>query len=233
MHIDVVFDLCCPWCRVGQLRLQEALARRPGINAVVRWRTFVLNPDMPSVGLPFHDYLAWRFNGRRRAERTLGAAADAARAYGEHFRYDRIERMPSTIKAHRLVRLLARDPERQERLVDRLFRAMFVEGRDIGDARVLADIADATGILAAERTAAFLAGEKAERAVVLADHARSTRLGIMGLPTFVFGGRYSIAGAQEPEVLERLIDLASRIETAAEPAMSMTGPPPWITDGQG
>ena len=113
--------------------------------------------------------------------------------------------MPSSLDAHRLVRLAARDGT-AEALVDILFHAHFAEGADLGHADTLARLATRAGIEAA--TVYRFLESSAEADAVHAENLRAHRLGINGVPCFVIGGRHAIAGAQEPEVLERLIDVA-------------------------
>jgi predicted DsbA family dithiol-disulfide isomerase len=87
-----------------------------------------------------------------------------------------------------------------------VFEAYFMDGADIGDTAVLAAIAGRLGLDAA-LARRFLA-TVAEVEAVHADNLRAHRLGINGVPCFVVAGRHAIAGAQEPEVLERLLDVA-------------------------
>ena len=107
--------------------------------------------------------------------------------------------------AHRLVRWAAAYGRGAE-LVEALFAAHFTDGRDIGDAHVLADVAMACGLDGAAARG-LLAGD-VETDAVHAENLRAHRLGINGVPCFVVGGRHAIAGAQEPEVIERLLDVA-------------------------
>jgi predicted DsbA family dithiol-disulfide isomerase len=87
-----------------------------------------------------------------------------------------------------------------------LYAAHFTDGRDIGDIHVLTDVAVACG-LDGPATRDFLASD-AEVDAVHGDNLRAHRLGINGVPCFVIDGRHAIAGAQEPEVIERLLDVA-------------------------
>ncbi len=120
-------------------------------------------------------------------------------------RFDLIRRVPSSVDAHRLVRLAARRGVATE-VVDRVFLAHFAEGADIADGATLSGIAAEAGL---DRSAVrrFLAGD-GETEAVHAENLRAHRLGINGVPCFVVGGRQAIAGAQEPEVLMRLLDVA-------------------------
>jgi predicted DsbA family dithiol-disulfide isomerase len=91
-------------------------------------------------------------------------------------------------------------------MVEALFSAHFTDGRDIGDLQVLIAVAGACG-MDPIATQAFLFSDLHTDAVH-AENLRAHRLGINGVPCFVIGGRHAIAGAQEPEVIERLLDVA-------------------------
>ncbi|WP_458096864.1 DsbA family oxidoreductase [Roseomonas sp. WA12] len=202
LPIEVVFDLVCPWCFLGTRRLRRALRARPELAPELMWRPFLLNPEQPAAG---RDPFARRPGGADRTRRLHATLAEMGRAEGVPFRFDLIHRTPPSLDAHRLVRLAARRGAAEE-MVDRLFLAHFAEGLDIADHATLAGIAGSVGL---DRAAArrFLAGEQEVEAVT-AENLRAHRLGINGVPCFVIAGRHAIAGAQEPEVLQRLLDVA-------------------------
>jgi len=203
--VEVVHDLVCPWCYLGVRRLRRALARRPELAFDIQWRPFLLNPDMPRAGMPRADYVVRKFGGEDRARRLYGSIAEVGRLEGMAFRFDRIRRTPSSVDAHRLVRWASRFGV-ADAVVDALFVAHFCDGRDIGDPGVLVPIAIACG-LDGIGAARLLAGT-AETDMIHAENLRAHRLGINGVPCFVIGGHHAIAGAQEPEVIDRLLNIA-------------------------
>jgi predicted DsbA family dithiol-disulfide isomerase len=205
LGIEVVHDLVCPWCYLGLRRLMRTLRRRPDLLTDVVWHPFLLNPDMPRAGLARADYVVRKFGGEERARRLYASISEIGHREGLEFRFDRIRRTPSSVDGHRLVRWAAGFGRAAE-VVEALFAAHFTDGRDIGDAFVLADIAAASG-LDGRRVRQFLASD-AEVDMVHAQNLNAHRLGINGVPCFVIGGRHAIAGAQEPEVIERLLDVA-------------------------
>ncbi|WP_205963389.1 DsbA family oxidoreductase [Roseicella aquatilis] len=205
LPIEIVFDLVCPWCFLGIRRLRRMLRSRPDVVAELIWRPFLLNPDLAPQGVPRQEYLVRKFGGEERARRLHGTIADLGRAEGLDFRFDRIRRVPHSLDAHRLVRWAGRFGL-ADAMVETLFESYFMDGTDIGDAAVLAGIAGRLG-LEAPAARRFLA-TVAEVEAVHADNLRAHRLGINGVPCFVVAGRHAIAGAQEPEVLERLLDVA-------------------------
>lgn len=206
LSIEIVLDLICPWCYLGVRRLMRTLRRRPDLTFDLAWRPFLLNPDMPRFGMARPDYVIRKFGGEDRARRLYASIAEIGRAEGLLFRFDRIRRTPSSIDAHRLVTFAA-GFGRDTALVEALFSAHFTEGDDIGDHAVLVAVAASCGLdpLAARR---FLASDEAAN-TVHTDNLRAHRLGINGVPCFVIDGRHAIAGAQEPEVIERLLDVAA------------------------
>jgi predicted DsbA family dithiol-disulfide isomerase len=205
LQIEVVFDLVCPWCFLGTQRLRRTLRARPDLAADITWRPFLLNPDIAPGGLSRQDYLMRKFGGEERARRLHATIADLGRVEGLRFAFDRIRRIPPSLDAHRLVRLADRQG-RAEQAVDAVFRAYFEDGVDIGDQDALAALAGTVG-MDVQATRQALAGPQ-EAEAVHADNLRAHRLGINGVPCFVVQGRHAIAGAQEPEVLERLLDVA-------------------------
>jgi predicted DsbA family dithiol-disulfide isomerase len=206
LGIEIVYDLVCPWCFLGARRLMRTLRRRPDLLFELTWRPFLLNPDMPRLGMARPDYVVRKFGGEDRARRLYASIAEIGRTEGIQFRFDRIRRTPSSVDAHRLVRFAARFG-RADAMVEALFSAHFTDGLDIGDHAVLMAIANACGL---DGTAVrrFLTGD-GESDAVHADNLRAHRLGINGVPCFVISGRHAIAGAQEPEVIERLLDVAA------------------------
>ncbi len=206
LSIEVVHDLVCPWCFLGTRRLLRTLRRRPDLLVDLVWRPFLLNPDMPRAGMARPDYVLRKFGGEDRARRLYASITEIGRAEGVLFRFERMRRTPSSIDAHRLVRFAARYG-RADAMVQALFSAHFTDGHDIGDHGVLAGLASAFDLdgVAVRR---LLAGDQ-EVDAIHADNLRAHRLGINGVPCFVVAGRHAIAGAQEPEVIERLLDVAA------------------------
>ena len=167
---------------------------------------------MPRAGMARPDYVIRKFGGEDRARRLYASIAEIGRGEGILFRFDRIRRTPSSVDAHRAVRFATRFGQ-ADAMVEALFSAHFTDGLDIGEHALLAAIATSCGLDAAAMRR-FLAGTD-EVDSVHADNLRAHRLGINGVPCFVISGRHAIAGAQEPEVIERLLDVAAVEATEA------------------
>lgn len=212
MKIEYIFDTVCPWCYVGKRRFERALARRPGTRADIQWRPFLLNPDIPPEGIDRRAYLERKFGGPARVQRVHSAVAAAGESEGIEFAFDRILRTPNTMNSHRMIRF-AGSFYRQAETVEALYRAYFCEGRDIGQLDELLEIAVIAGLPRAELK--YYLESDTDVAAVLNDNARAHRLGVNGVPCLVLDGQYAVAGAQEPDVLLRLIDIAREAEAEA------------------
>jgi predicted DsbA family dithiol-disulfide isomerase len=191
LTIDVVSDVICPWCYIGKRRLEKALAIL-GESPEVRWLPFQLNPQMPPAGVPRSEYRTAKFGSAERAKSLDARVAAEGAGEGINFAFDRIQRTPNTAAAHRLI-ALAQKQGAGAQVVDALFRAYFEEARDIGDAGVLAELAERSGVRGWPQ-----AGDAAEVAS-LEEEMRGH--GISAVPTFVFNRRLGVSGAHPPETL--------------------------------
>ncbi len=211
MRITIVFDTVCPWCFIGKRRLERALRTRREVRPEFGWQPFLLNPELPPEGTDRSLYLERKFGGRQRVDRMYDALAAAGRVEGIDFSFDRIRRTPNSLNSHRLIQMTPTAV--QPALVDALFVAYFTYGRDIGDPAELAAIAGDHGLDDDEVYRRLLTEAGAN--AVYAANARSHRMGINGVPCFIFNDRFSMAGAQELEVLMRMVDLAAETDAPA------------------
>ena len=210
LSIDIISDVVCPWCFIGKRRLEAALARRASSDAPVqvRWLAFQLNPDIPACGVDRRSYLEQKFGGPERAQQIYARIKAAGDEVGIAFDFERIVRQPNTVNAHRLIAWAQDvDMNKSDALVERLFRAYFIEGTDIGDIDALARLAGDAGF-DANAARAWLASD-AGRAAIQAEEHRARALGVTGVPFFVFNQRLAVSGAQPPEVLLGAMDEAS------------------------
>ncbi len=205
VSIDVVSDVVCPWCYIGKRKLESALAglvaKEPTVKASVRWHPFQLNPDLPQQGIPRKAYLQAKFGGEARAGDIYARVKAVGAEVGIPFDFDRIDVQPNTLAAHRLIAWAQErgDAEATSALVERLFRAYFVEGRAIGDTDELAQIAAESGL---ELTAAQAMLTSSEGLAVVSSEDREARdVGISGVPFFIFNGSTAVSGAHDPQTL--------------------------------
>ncbi|HTW26512.1 MAG TPA: DsbA family oxidoreductase [Acetobacteraceae bacterium] len=209
-RIDVISDAICPWCFIGKRHMEGALARLApeGLRFDVHWRPFQLNPEMPRAGA---ERVAWRrakFGSDARAEELDARVTAAAASAGIAMRLDRIGRTPNTLDAHRLV-WLAEAEGAQDAVVEALFTAYFIEGRDIGDRAELAAIGAGAGLDGAA-VARRLEGSDGEREVRREDRA-ARRAGLQGVPTFTLDSHILFSGAVPADTVAEALRSAWRV----------------------
>ena len=199
-RIDIVSDAICPWCYIGKRQLERALAMLApeGLRFSVHWNPFQLNPDMPAEGRDRMAYRAWKFGSAAKATALDVRITEAAAAVGLAFRTDLMTRTPNTIQAHRLI-WHAGQAGVQDAAMEAVFRAYFVEGRDIGDNAVLADCAVEAGLARAD-VETFLAGDLAAHEMRAGDQA-AREAGVSGVPSFFLDGYGLFSGAMPAETI--------------------------------
>ena len=200
LTIDVVSDVVCPWCYVGKRRLEGALEmlakEHPDVVPEVRWHAFQLNPDMHPKGIERSEYVKNKFGDRADSiyERVSGVGNDV----GIAFKFDQIKRQPNTLAAHSLI--AACDTfDGQERMVEALFQAYFLDGRDLTDPQVLVEVAITAGM------SPFLAEECLANEALMQETRESDQsareMGVTGVPFFIFNRKVGVSGAHESESL--------------------------------
>lgn len=204
--IDVYADVACPWCWIGSTRLGRALDARPDLRVERHWRPFLLQPDLPRGGIPWADVIGPKFGGSARAEAMFAHVTKVGAADGLEFRFDRIGRANNTRDAHRLI-LFARSHWREWAMAEALFAAYFREGVDLEDHGALLGIAEAVGVPLG-KARAWMDSREGEGAVE-ASREEAARLGIRGVPFYVFNGDLGISGAQPVETFVAALDEAS------------------------
>ena len=206
LRVEIWSDVICPWCYIGKTRFDRAIERLGDeVTLDVVYRAYQLDPSArPGVTEPVSEAYARKFGGPDQAEQVISRVTSAAREDGIDMRLDRALRA-NTVLAHRLV-WWASTPEcpvDQSAVQDRLMRAYFTEGDDIGDPRRLAELLAELGVEPAS-TIDFLNGEGGI-AEVAEEIERAGEHGISAVPTFVVDGRWAIPGAQDVETFERVL----------------------------
>ena len=207
MHIDVYSDLVCPWCRIGKQNLSRAIElwKAAGGGPVsIAYRAFQLDPQLPPEGRPFAESMAVKMGSEEGVRRATGQVTEAGAAVGVTFRYDRVTRMPNTKLAHRLIKLLP--AAQQAAAVDALFRAYFEEGQDIARLDAIEAATAAIGPEAAAAIARLRTDDAAGEAEVDAELEQAARIGVTGVPFFVFNNRFALSGAYPAEELAGLMN---------------------------
>ncbi|MBV0892290.1 DsbA family oxidoreductase [Paracoccus sp. Z118] len=201
--LDIFADPVCPWCLIGKAELDRALESRPDHPFVVTWHPFRLNPDMPKSGMAHTTYMLARFKDEKGIIEANRPVLEAAERLGLWLNMAAIERIPDTTDAHRLM-LWARIEGAQTRVMSGMMAAHWREGRNIGRADVLAQIADAAGMdgTVIER----LLATDADRDTVLAAEIHARERGVSAVPTFIVANSHVVPGAQPASLWQSVID---------------------------
>lgn len=198
--VDVVSDVVCPWCFIGQKRLDKAVAAVGDVDVHIRWRPFQLDPTIPPQGKDRREYMLAKFGSDERIREIHARIEPLGEAEGISFAFDAIKVAPNTLDAHRLIRWAGAAGEAvQNRLVRRLFQLNFEEGVNIGDHAVLVEAAREAGMDAS--VAATLLPTDADVEAVRTEIATASRMGISGVPCFLLEGKYAVMGAQDVDTL--------------------------------
>lgn len=205
LTVEVYFDLICPWCLIGKRNLETAIrqlaALRPQVRVKVSWISQQLLPDTPVGGIPYQSFYVARLGSPEAVAARRAQVQRAGDAAGIRFEFDRIKLMPNTAAAHGLVAWsrVHGTTAQQAAMVERLFTAYFIDGKNISDPDVLAQLAAECGL---DRDALVLhlreqrnGSQPGERRSSEARHA------VDGVPYFAFNDRFALSGAQSPEAM--------------------------------
>ncbi|TPN86498.1 DsbA family protein [Mesorhizobium sp. CU2] len=213
--VDVVSDVVCPWCFIGQKRLDTAIAAVGDIDVHVRWRPFQLDPTIPAGGMDRRQYMLGKFGSEERIRQIHARIEPLGEAEGIHFAFDAIKVAPNTLNAHRVIRWAgAAGEDLQNRLVRRLFQLNFELGADIGDHAVLTEAAREAGMDVS--VVETLLPTDADVEAVRNEIATASRMGITGVPCFLLEGKYAVMGAQEADALADAIHQVAQAKARGE-----------------
>ena len=207
IKLDLMSAPICPWCYIGKAHLDRALEAHPNHPFVIEWHPFQLNPEMPAEGMDRRAYLEAKFGGKDGAVRAYAPVVEHAEKAGLKIDFEGMQRTPNTLDAHRLIHWAGIEGK-QTAAVSALFKAYFIEARDIGDPEVLADIADTIDMDAS--VVLRLLGTDADREDIAARDAHSRSMGVNSVPTFIVAQQHAVPGAQPPELWAKVIAELSR-----------------------
>jgi len=202
IKLDIMSDPICPWCYIGKAHLDRALQDHPNHPFAIEWHPFQLNPEMPREGMDRRAYLEGKFGGKEGAVKAYAPVVEHAEKAGLNINFEAMQRTPNTLDAHRLIHWAGIEG-RQTAAVSALFKAYFVDARDIGDAEVLADIADSIEMDAA--VVARLLKSDVDAQDIRDRDAHSRKMGVNSVPTFIIANAHAVPGAQPPELWAQVI----------------------------
>ena len=207
LKVEIWSDVVCPFCYIGKRKLEEALADWPDRDRVeVTWKSFQLEPDAQTDPTRnsvqnLADKKGWTLEQTWQA---VAAVSERARAVGLTLNYE-TTKVANTFDAHRLEHFAAARGQ-GDAMAEALFRAYFVEGRNVGDHASLVELGAAAGLPAPDVRDMLASDEFA--ADVRRDVQEAARFGINAVPCFVLDRKYAVSGAQDSEVLLQALQQA-------------------------
>lgn len=205
LRIDIWSDFACPFCYIGKRNLEKALEELEIVGKVdIVFHSFQLDPDAKKDNQSsILEILSKKYKiDKDESQRMIDRVVDMAKDVGLNYNYDKVVET-NTFDAHRLVHY-AKEENKDEEIIERLFKAYFIEGLDIGDIETLARISKESGL---DREGAMeVLGKGGYSAKVNSDKDLAKELGITSVPFFVINNKTAIPGAQSSHVFLKVLD---------------------------
>lgn len=204
MKVEIWSDVMCPFCYIGKRQYESALKEFADSNHVeIVWKSFQLDPSVPEVATLSHtDYLAQR---KGMSVEQVNGALENVTQYAQQvgLEYDLYNAVTvNTMKAHQLIQF-AKTKGLGDQMEERLFRAFFVESKNIADIATLTQLGTEVGLDEAELQVAFT---DAYANLVKQDIQEAQQIGVTGVPFFVFDRKYAVSGAQPANVFLKTLE---------------------------
>jgi predicted DsbA family dithiol-disulfide isomerase len=199
LKVSVFSDYICPFCYIGSRRL---LRLREDFDLKVNWCGLEIHPETPAMGIPIDalGYAPERWSQMMQALTRMAQDEHIVLAERTFTTNSRLALLLSEAAKHA-------GQETFYALHERLFRAFFTEGRNIGDIEVLTALATECGVPAATLTAAWEDPAYPQRLGLNLRFARE--LGIRGTPAYVFGEKVLVGALPYTELLDAARQLSA------------------------
>lgn len=205
MKITIWSDFVCPFCYIGQANLDNALSKFEHKDDVeIEYKSFLLMPDAEHKEGESYAQTFSKLKGMpiERAEGMLNQVTETAKNAGVEINYD-IAKLTSTFKAHRVFQY-ARSEGKGTPFFKAFYKAHFTEGENLDDDDTIIRLALSVG-LDTDSVKNILASEDYSQDVNV-DISQASQLGVQGVPFFLINDKYSISGAQPPELFEEALN---------------------------
>ena len=200
MKINVFADTICGWCFIAHTNLNVALKKFPNLKFDIHHTPFQLNPDMPNEGISRDKYLEIKFGGKNYAASMFENMKLKAKESGLDFNFEKIKKTPNTVLSHLLINL-SKQFNLQNEIIEKIYKSYFIDGLDIGDVKILINIAKENNIPENVFTN-FINDKNTEN--INSKILIAKEKGINGVPFFEIGKNF-ISGSQSSIQLENVI----------------------------
>ncbi|MCK8060916.1 MULTISPECIES: DsbA family oxidoreductase [unclassified Fusibacter] len=205
MKIEIWSDYACPFCYLGDRKLALALNDFEHKSEVeISYKSFQLDVNATShPGVDVSTLISQKYGiGYEQARASNDKIVKAAYAIGLEYDFDNLK-PNNTALAHQVAKYAA-SLGKEAPLVQRLFKAYFEQGYDLGIKENLLKLAGEVDLDAMELSGVLDAGTFAKE--VHNDQEAAAKLGIRGVPYFVFDGKYAVSGAQDVDYFKKVLE---------------------------
>ncbi len=230
MKVNIWSDVRCPFCYVGKKKFEKALSQFPEAASVqVEWHSFQLDPSLETQAGrdPFEFFAERKGISRQQAQAMHAHAENAGREAGIDFNFEN-QKVANSYKAHLLIQL-AKTKNLGNETEEVLFRAQFLDGKNIDDVTTLVDLGTQAGLLEDGIRAALESDQFAY--AVTQDMQMASKLGISSVPFFVFNDKYGVSGAQQPELFLEVLEKSWKEFSAGDQGLKIINGDSCDTDG--
>ncbi|MEJ0039404.1 MAG: DsbA family protein [Gammaproteobacteria bacterium] len=210
LELDLIADFACPWSYLGKRSLERALVNLHGFPApALRWHGFRPQTEdkAETVSAPqsWRAHIATRLPAGVSVDFAQKSLAEAGEGLGIHFDFSKLEGLPDTREAHRLVALAAKE-DKQSEVADGIFRAFFEQGRDIGDKAVIEAVGRESHL--SDETLTAFANPDSGRDEITAEEKRLRGFGVVATPNLLINGRVLVPGPADVSTYVQALDQA-------------------------
>jgi protein disulfide-isomerase len=208
MKVEIWSDIVCPFCYIGKRHFESALKSFENANDVeIIWRSYQLDPEMPKQTNKqnVYEYLASRKGISVEQSKAMhDNVVKMASNTGLNYNFDKAV-VANSYDAHRLIQL-AKSKNLGDAAEESLFKAYFINGKDIADHNTLISLGREIG-LEENLVKAMLESDQFSDEVD-SEMYDATQVGVTGVPFFVFDDRFAVSGAQPVSVFLQTLQKA-------------------------
>jgi len=211
MKIEIWSDIFCPFCYIGKRRFENALNKFENKEEVeVSFKSFELNPNAEKVNNNnIHQAIVEKYGiSLEEARNNNDNIVKQAKGLGLDFNFDTLV-LTNSFDAHRIIHF-AKDFGKDNEMVEALFKAYFIDSKNVSDFNTLRDIAKSIG-LDKDEVIKVLNSNKYEKEV-REDEALARSYSITSVPTFIIDNKFIVSGAQSEDIFLMALRNASKLD---------------------
>lgn len=209
MQVEIWSDIMCPFCYIGKRKFEAALEKFPKKNEVeIIWKSYQLDPNIKEQpGKDIYSYLAEaKGQSLEWSKKMHENVVNMAKSVGLEYNFDKAV-IANSFDAHRVIQL-AKKHGLGDAIEERLFKAYFTEGKNFADHETIAAIGEEVGLDRKEILSLLNSNDLADN--VHSDIEEGMRLGLRGVPFFVFNRKIGVSGAQDSEIFLQALEEAGK-----------------------